>query len=224
MAIDRAHIEANLARIRSRIADAAARAGRHPDDIRLVAVTKTVGVNEIAILHELGVREMGENRVANALPKIDALPHDIHWHMIGNIQRRKARDVVQTFDQADALDRLPLADALDRACRDTDRTLRVLVEVNVSGEPSKHGFEAAELAQALDHLRGLDRLVVDGLMTMAPFYEDPGLTRPVFARLRELAHAHGLRELSMGMTNDFEVAIEEGATQVRIGTALFEPF
>jgi hypothetical protein len=222
VATDRAIIENNLRAIRQRMADAALRAARRPEDVRLVAITKTVGIAEIAILHELGVKEMGENRVAGALPKIEKLPKNIHWHMIGNVQRRKARDVVALFDQLDALDRLVLADALEKTCKDVGKKLRILVEVNVSGEASKHGFEAEELPRALDYLSSLDNLAVEGLMTMAPFSNDPEQSRPMFARLRTLAEANGLRELSMGMSSDFEVAIEEGATQVRIGTALFE--
>jgi hypothetical protein len=141
--------------------------------------------------------------------------------MIGNCQRRKAREVVALFDHVDAVDRVELAEALERRCEEQDKTLRILIEVNVSGEEAKQGIGPGEVASVLRQLKQFDRLTVDGLMTMAPFMDDPEQARPVFAGLRALARDLGLPELSMGMTNDYEVAIEEGATQIRIGTALF---
>jgi len=214
-------IQKNLDEVRRRIAAAAQRAGRSPEDVRLIAVTKTVGIEEARILHDLGVEDLGENRVHIAREKIDALPDTVRWHMIGNCQRRKARDTVQLFDVVDAVDRLPLAEALEQRCQEQDKVLQVLLEVNVYGEQAKHGFAPDEVAPALDRIQRFERLDVQGLMTMAPFVDDPETVRPVFGRLRELAKGLGLPEVSMGMTNDFEVAIEEGATQVRIGTALF---
>jgi len=188
-----------------------------------VAVTKTVGVGEMRLLHELGVRHVGENRLEVARPKReDFNPADLCWHMIGNIQRRKARDIVAAFDRVDAVDRLSLAQTLQDRCEELDRTLRCLVEVNVSGEAAKHGFAPGELGDALARMGGLDRLVVEGLMTMAPWGAEETVVRGVFRRLRELAETHGLTTLSMGMTDDYEIAIEEGATEVRVGRALFE--
>jgi len=144
------------------------------------------------------------------------------WHMVGSVQRRKAKDVVALFHRVDSVDRLELAEALDRRCEELGkRLLPILIEVNVSGEASKHGFEPADLEAAVQCIARLSHLKLEGLMTMAPLVDDPETVRPVFARLRQAAQRFGLAELSMGMTNDFEVAIEEGATEVRIGTALF---
>lgn len=219
--VDRGAIEANLATVRERIRVAATKAGRSPGSVRLVAVTKTVGPVEVKALHDSGIRDFGENRLEHAQAIISESPVPATWHMIGPVQRRKARDVAKAFACVDSIDRVEAAEALNKWAKELDKTLAVLVEVNVSGEPSKHGFGPHELPAALDAMQVFESLRVDGLMTMAPWVEDPEDTRPLFARLRELAAAHGLRELSMGMSNDYEVAVEEGATQVRIGTALF---
>lgn len=224
MPVPQVLIERNLAHIRGRIEAAAHRVGRNPREVQLVAVTKTVGIEEIQALRGLGVTDFGENRIEPAQAKIEAVGRAVVWHMIGTVQRRKCPDIVRWFDRVDAVDRLAVAEALDRHCRESGREepLPVLVEVNVSGEASKHGFAPGELPDALAQMRNLDYVRVDGVLTMAPFVDDPEDTRPVFARLRRLAVDHGLTTLSMGMTNDFEVAIEEGATQVRIGSALFK--
>ena len=214
-------IARNLAGIRRRIAGAAARAGRDAASVHLVAVTKTVGLEEVQALRDAGVTEMGENRVEVAQPKIEAGPKDIVWHMIGPLQTRKAPEVVAAFSHFDAIDRMRAAEALQRRCEEQDRTLRVLVEINVSGEDSKHGFEPSELTQVIADMKCFDCLRLDGLMTMAPFGAEDHFLRKCFQTLKQLADAHGLAELSMGMTDDFEIAIEEGATQVRIGRALF---
>ncbi len=200
---------------------AARRAGRDPDSVRLVPITKTVGVAEAQALCALGVTDLGENRLAPAREKVQALGRAVRWHMVGTVQRRKCREVVALFDHVDSVDRVEVAEALEVRCAEQDRRLRVLLEVNVSGEEAKHGFKPSEVAGAVDAVRGLPHLDLDGLMTMAPFVADAEETRPVFAELRQLAQKLALPELSMGMTNDFEVAIEEGATEVRIGTALF---
>ncbi len=224
MPVPQVLIERNLAHIRGRIEAAVHRVGRNPREVQLVAVTKTVGIEEIQALRGLGVTDFGENRIEPAQAKIEAVGPAAVWHMIGTVQRRKCPDIVRWFDRVDAVDRLAVAEALDRHCRESGREepLPVLVEVNVSGEASKHGFAPGELPDALAQMRNLDYVRVDGVLTMAPFVDDPEDTRPVFARLRRLAVDHGLTTLSMGMTNDFEVAIEEGATQVRIGSALFK--
>ena len=214
-------IARNLEEIRRRISEAAARAGRAPDSVRLVAVVKTVGIEEIRTLLELGVSDVGENRVEGARSKVEAVGSEARWHMIGTMQRRKAGDVAALFDCVDSVDRVELADALDRKCAERGKAMPILLEVNVSGEASKHGFTASELPAALERIGLFSHVRVEGLMTMAPLADDPEDVRPVFAGLRKLAEPLGLRELSMGMSNDFEVAIEEGATQVRIGTALF---
>jgi len=214
-------IARNLEEIRRRMNAAAVRAGRAPELVRLVAVTKTEGLDAIESLIALGVTELGENRVEVARPKVEAVGSRARWHMIGSVQRRKAGDVVELFDCVDSVDRFELAEALDRRCAETGKVMPVLLEVNVSGEASKHGFTAADLPASLERMRALPHVRVDGVMTMAPFVDDPEEVRPVFAGLKKLADSLGLREISMGMSNDFEVAIEEGATQVRIGTALF---
>lgn len=212
----------NLRRIRDRIAAAMARSGRRGELPTLIAVTKTVGVPEIALLRELGVTHFGENRVQPAAPKIAALGAGATWHMIGTIQRRKARDVVRLFDCVDAVDRVELAEELAARAGERASPLPVLLEVNVSGEESKHGLAPAELSAAMERVAAMPALRVEGLMTMAPLYDAPERTRPVFARLKALADDAGLGRISMGMSNDFETAIEEGATEVRIGSALFE--
>ncbi|MCK5862386.1 MAG: YggS family pyridoxal phosphate-dependent enzyme [Candidatus Hydrogenedentes bacterium] len=211
----------NLFEIRNRIAEAAKRTHRDPESVTLIAVTKTVGIEEIRILYDLGIRHFGENRLESATPKIQYLPKDICWHFIAPVQSRKARDVVSLFQIADALDRIKIAPVLQRRCEEQDSTLEILVEINVSGEASKHGFTAEELPDVLRQVSSLDRLRLTGLMTMAPFGAPEDSIRDYFRKLNTLADSHTLAERSMGMTDDFEIAIEEGATQVRIGRALF---
>jgi len=217
----RDRLRANLSGIRERIASAAARAGRDAGPIELVAVTKYVGLDEIRALVDLGVADLGENRVEAAFEKIEAIGHDVRWHMVGNIQRRKALDVARHFDAIDAVDRLKLAEALQRRCDELAVTRPVLLEVNVAGEAQKHGVGVDAVPQTLDAMAALDRLEVRGLMTMAPHGAHEAALRRTFSTLKRLADEHGLDTVSMGMTDDFEVAIEEGATQVRIGRALF---
>jgi PLP dependent protein len=181
-----------------------------------------VGPDTIRVLFDLGVRDVGENRVEPAKAKraqLSQLP--LRWHMVGNLQRRKIAPALEVFDAIDAVDRMTLAQALERRAAQANRQTPVLLEVNVAGEAAKHGFAPESLEAAYQDIRQLPHLRVDGLMTMAPFVDDPEQVRPVFRRLRELAGQLGLPELSMGMSNDFEIAVEEGATQVRIGTALF---
>lgn len=211
----------NLNGIRERIAAAAARAGRDPETVKIIAVTKTVGLAEVQALHSLGIRDFGENRLESAAPKIAAAPGDIRWHHIAPVQTRKAKDIVALFQVADAIDRVKAAEALQRRCEEQDRILEMLIEVNVTGEESKHGFTAGSLGDALGEMAAFDRLRVSGLMTMAPFDAPESVLRDCFRGLNRLCEAHGLPERSMGMTDDFEIAIEEGSTQVRIGRALF---
>jgi hypothetical protein len=222
-------IRANLESVRGRMAAAARRAGRAPESVRLLAVTKTVGPEEVRALHELGVDDFGENRVQDAVRKMEALRDlRVRWHMIGRVQRNKAAKVAGAFALVHSLDSLRLAGALDAAAARTGEIVSALIEVNVSGEETKGGFAPEELEPALREIVRMKNLRADGLMTMAPVVDDPEKARPLFAQLRalrdRLARAvpgAGLRLLSMGMTQDFEVAIEEGADIVRIGTALF---
>jgi pyridoxal phosphate enzyme (YggS family) len=233
-------LESNLGSVRERIAAAARRAGRDPDGVTLVAVTKTQPPDVIQAAHDLGLRNFGENRVGEAEAKVGQLPADITWHMIGHIQSRKANRVVPLFQIVHSIDRLKVAQRLDRVYPEGSAPLPVLLEVNVSGEESKYGFaasrwdsdpaERAALFGAVEEILTLSRLQIQGLMTMAPIVTDPESARPIFVRLRqlrgELAAAYPAADwhhLSMGMTDDFEVAIEEGATLVRIGRAIFSP-
>jgi PLP dependent protein len=233
-------LEANLSSVQERIAAATRRAGRDPDEVILVAVTKTQPPEVIQSAYDLGVRDFGENRVGEAEEKVGELPTDITWHMIGHIQSRKANHVAPLFQVVHSVDRLKIARRLDRVCPEECAPLPVLLEVNVSGEESKYGFaasrwdsdpaERAALFGAVEEMLSLQRLQVQGLMTMAPIVADPEAARPVFVQLRQLrdemaaafpaAHWH---HLSMGMTDDFEIAVEEGATLVRIGRAIFSP-
>ncbi len=214
-------IEARLTDVRRRIADAAVRGNRAPDEITLVAVTKGRTAEDVRSLYNLGIRHFGENRVPEAETKIAALPNDIVWHMVGNVQRRKAPAVLRLFQRVDSVDRVELAETLNRRVESADTILDVLVEVNVSGEASKHGMVPSALRSALEAMSGFEHVRVVGLMTMAPLCDDTELVRPVFRKLRKLAVENNLPVVSMGMSGDFEVAIEEGATEVRIGTALF---
>ena len=218
-------ISNNLQEIRKVISASVQRAGRSPQEIRMVAVTKTVGPDEIREAAALGLCDFGENRLQEAKPKVESFP-DLNWHFIGHLQTNKAREVLAAFSLIHSLDRFSLAAALQRRAEQLDLTARCLVQLNISGEKSKYGLAEAELADFLEALRDFSRVQIEGFMTMAPFHADPAETRPVFRRLRELQKVHArpgmeLKTLSMGMTNDYAVAVEEGATLLRIGTALF---
>jgi len=226
-----ADLAANLQRVQDRIAAAAARAGRDPAEVTLVPVTKTVPADTIRIAYGLGLRVFGENRVQEARAKAAALTDlpDLHWHLVGHLQRNKAKVAVDLFDVIHSVDSVRLAQALSRRATQAGCPVPVLLEVNVAGEATKFGFTPAEVLTAAPTIVSLPGLAVWGLMTMAPFVSDPETVRPVFRQLRALRDdlarqhpAHSWHHLSMGMTDDFEVAIEEGATMVRIGRAIFE--
>jgi len=225
--VPKEQIRRNLEETRRRMALAAERSGRAPDEIRLVAVTKTVGTEEARALWELGQRDLGENRPQELLRKQQALEDiDVRWHMIGHLQRNKVNKLAGRIALLHSLDSLRLAEALERAAARIGKPVDALLQVNVSGEATKGGFAPDELEEILQALTRLEHVRPCGLMTMAPLVEDPEQTRPVFRALREIRDRHrekvpGLVHLSMGMTQDFEVAIEEGADLVRIGTALF---
>lgn len=219
----------NLQSVRERIASACARVGRDPAAVTLVAVTKTVGVEEVRALHAAGARHFGENRVPDGLEKTDALRDlDCTWHFIGHLQRNKAARALEGFNLFHGLESEKLADVLQQHATRLDQTVEVFLEVNVAGEENKYGVAPERAAALLAHVQTCDRLRVRGLMTMAPFTPNPEETRPVFAGLRTcVEHLRAesgcaLPDLSMGMSNDFEVAVEEGATVVRVGSALFE--
>jgi PLP dependent protein len=220
-----------IAAVRERITRAAARAGRDPAGVTLIAVSKTHPPSAIESALAAGLCDFGENKVQEALPKIEALAAQraagLRWHLIGHLQSNKARRAVEAFDRIESVDSVDLAQRLDRIAAELDRTLDVLVQVELGGEATKSGLGASELRAALEALRACRHLRPVGLMTVPPYAEDPERTRPFFRRLRELrddARQRGLLqggELSMGMSGDFEVAIEEGATSVRVGTAIF---
>jgi pyridoxal phosphate enzyme (YggS family) len=227
-------IAENLARVQERIAAAADRSGRDPSEVTLVAVAKTRTPLEIEAAYRAGVRHIGENRVEEAESKRSELDLPAAtWHMVGHLQSRKAGRAIECFDIVHSVDSVKLARRLDRLLAERDETLSVLVEVNVSGEVSKYGFSLSErgaLDQAVREMVSLPRLQVEGLMTVAFIAADPEEVRPVFARLRQVRDTlreqfprGGWHHLSMGMTDDYEVAVEEGATLVRIGRAIFGP-
>jgi len=216
-------IRVNLERVQAAIAEACRRAGRPAGDVLLVAVSKTVDVERIRLAVAAGVVALGENRVQEARDKIEALGHPVPWHLIGHLQTNKARDAARLFDWVQSVDRLELAAELDRRSRALGRTLDALIEVNVGEEPQKAGARPDEVKRLLDAAGSLGGLRIRGLMAIPPAVASAELARPHFRRLRELRDACGLEHLSMGMSADYEVAIEEGATMVRVGTAVFGP-
>jgi pyridoxal phosphate enzyme (YggS family) len=220
-----------VAAVRDRIARAAARSGREAGAITLVAVSKTHPAEAVAEAFAAGVRDFGENKVQEAEGKVEALAglraQGLRWHLIGHLQSNKARRAAAVFDHLQSVDEAALARRLDRIAVELDRRLDVLVQVELGGEATKSGLRPEALLPALEAMRPLERVRAVGLMTVPPYSDDPEEMRPFFARLRALAeeaHGRGLlqgRALSMGMSGDYEVAIEEGATLVRVGTALF---
>ena len=221
MMVVAADIGANIDQVRERIARACQRVGRSPEEVTIVAVTKTVESSAIATAFELGIRHFGENRVQEAEAKIGQLsglkPRPT-WHMVGHLQTNKAKVAVEIFDIIHSVDSIRLAEVISRRA---ERTIPILLEANVAGEASKSGFSLAEVEPALEAIARLPQLEIRGLMTIAPMVADAEQVRPVFRQLRSLRDSLGLKQLSMGMTDDFEVAIEEGATLVRIGRAIF---
>ncbi len=224
-------IRPRLERVRERMAAAARRSGRDPNQVELIAVTKGFGAERVEAAARLGLHQIGENRVEEARIKKPAVQAEVEWHMVGTLQTRKVRDAVEIFDMIHSVDRLRGGEEISKRAQTAGRRLPVLLEINISGEEMKSGFAPADLPQAVEQLAALEGIRIVGLMTMAPFVEDPEETRPVFRGLRETAEQIEkmriarveMRHLSMGMTNDFEVAIEEGATMVRLGTAIFGP-
>lgn len=232
-------IRGRLVEVRERIAQACERAGRDPDEITLVAVSKTFPLEAIANAHELGERHFGENRARQLRDKARARPGafkggDLVWHMVGHLQTNKAKFVARHADWFDALDSPPLAEELDKRAGYNERTLPCLVQVNISGQEQKYGLSPEDTHAFLDQCAEYERLEVRGLMAMASFIdtpEDREQVRGEFRLARELFETYDARnnpqvemaELSLGMSGDFEIAIEEGSTMVRIGSALFGP-
>ncbi len=211
-----------------RIEEAARRAGRDPREIQLVAVSKTVESARIREAIEAGVSVLGENYVQEAQKKIEEIGRLVAWHFIGHLQSNKAKYAVRLFDMIHSLDSLPLAEELNRRAEQADRFIQVMIEVNLSRQATKFGADedrVMNLAKEILHLRYLS---LEGLMTMPPYFDSPEMSRPYYIELRKLqekmvSEGISMKELSMGMSNDFEIAIEEGATYVRVGTAIFGP-
>jgi PLP dependent protein len=220
-------LETNVKAVRQRIEAACARAGRRSDSVTLVAVTKGQPPAVVCAAAEAGLSLFGENKVQEAKAKISLCPSRLHWHMVGHLQTNKCRDAVELFEMIQSVDSLRLAEELNRRADQAAKTIPVLLEVNVVGEASKFGCRPDQLLAELPGINALPRLVIQGLMTVPPWTPDPEDVRPVFRQMRELKTrceqllGAPLPHLSMGMTGDFEVAIEEGATIVRVGTALF---
>lgn len=208
------------------IEKAALRVGRKPEEVKLVAVSKTVEPSRIEEAIEAGVSIFGENYVQEAQKKIEEIGHRVAWHFVGHLQTNKAKYAVRLFDLIHSLDHLPLAEELNRRAEREGRTMKVMIEVNLSGETTKFGTEEEKTFDLASQVLQLRNLSLIGLMTMPPYFDDPERSRPYYIRLRGLKERMvregiPLQELSMGMSNDFEVAIEEGATFVRVGTAIF---
>ena len=229
--VEPAALSARFADVRARVAAAAKRCGRSPAEVTLIAISKTHPASVIKALIELGATDLGENRVQEAEGKIPQVGRtSARWHLVGHLQANKARRALTLFNVIHSLDSIELARRLDRLCVELGRqSLPLLIQVDLGHEETKSGIDEKQLPQLLETVRQLERLDLIGLMTLPPFFDDPEQARPYFRRLRQLRDelardgAFGNRsgELSMGMTHDFEVAIQEGATMVRIGTAIF---
>ena len=220
-------LEANVQAVRQRIEAACARAGRDPGSVALVAVTKSQPPEAVCAAAALGLSLFGENKVQEAKAKIPLCPGRLHWHMVGHLQTNKCRDAVELFEMVQSVDSLRIAEELNKRAEQAGKRLPVLLEVNAVGEASKFGCRPDQLLADLARINALPRLEIHGLMTVPPWSPDPEKVRPVFRQMRELKErceqllGAPLPHLSMGMTGDFEAAIEEGATMVRVGTALF---
>lgn len=222
-------VRERIEQVRRRIAEAAGRSGRDPNDVQLVAVTKSVAVSQIREALDAGLKVFGENRIQEAKGKVALLSSpSIRWHLVGTLQTNKSKLAVELFELIHSLDSVKLAASMDRHGAALRKQVRALIEVNLEGESDKSGLHESELLPLLQACRAYAHLTIEGLMAIPPFHRNPQDVRPYFRRLRLLrdraADTHPdfrLRHLSMGMSNDFEVAIEEGATLVRIGTAIF---
>ena len=216
-------IKGNLAKVRARIRQAAERARRDPGAIKLVVVTKEAEIEQIREAVEAGIADIGENRVREARIKRKLLnSHILTWHMVGHLQSNKAKVAVKMFSVIHSIDSARLGAAIDKEAAKSGKIQDILIEVNTSGETNKFGVKPEELGGFLEEERHLKHVNILGLMTMAPFVDDAEKARPHFKKLKELADTYKLKELSMGMTQDFEVAVEEGATMVRVGSAIFK--
>ena len=234
-----ASIKENLLGVMERIEKAARKVGRDPNEIKLVAVSKTVEAARIKEAIEAGVKILGENYVQEAQKKIEEVGRPacterfgegrpVSWHFIGHLQSNKVKYAIRLFDMVHSLDSIPLAEELNRRAEQADRVIRVMIEVNLSKEATKFGTDEEVVVNLAKRIQNLKHLFLEGLMTMPPYFDSPEMSRPYYIALRALKERMvkegvPMKELSMGMSNDFEIAIEEGATYVRVGTAIFGP-
>ena len=219
----------NLKRVEENIQTACQRAGRKREEVTLVAVSKTKPVSMLSEIYDCGVRSFGENKVQELCEKRELLPADIRWHMIGHLQTNKVKYIIDKAELIHSVDSIRLAEAIEKEAAKRERTVRILAEVNVAEEESKFGIRMDEAIPFIEKIAGYPHIQVCGLMTIAPFVENPEENRPIFKNLHKLSvdiagkniDNVNVNILSMGMTNDYEVAIEEGATMVRVGTGIF---
>jgi len=221
-------IKENFLRVLERIENAAQRTGRDSSEIKLVAVSKTVESARIREAIEAGVSILGENYVQEAQKKIEEIGRPVAWHFIGHLQSKKAKYAVRLFDMIHSLDSLPLAEELNQRAKQAGRITKVMIELNLSRETTKFGADKERLFNLVKGILDLSSLSLEGLMTMPPYFDSPEMSRPYYIELRGLKEEMvregiPIKELSMGMSNDFEIAVEEGATYVRVGTAIFGP-
>ena len=219
----------NLQEVEKKITEACKKAKRSREDITLIAVSKTKPVSMLQEVYDLGVRDFGENKVQELTDKVPNLPEDIRWHMIGHLQRNKVKQVIDKTVLIHSVDSIRLAEAIEAEATKKDIIVHILLEVNVAEEDSKFGLKVAEVLPAIEQIAAMPHIRIEGLMTIAPFVENPEENRTVFARLQKLSVDIAKKNidnvsvniLSMGMTNDYQVAIEEGATMIRVGTGIF---
>lgn len=222
-------LQEQLAEVEERIQEACRRAGRSREEVTLIAVSKTKPVEMLQEAYDLGVRTFGENKVQELVDKYEALPKDIHWHMIGHLQTNKVKYIVDKVDLIHSVDSIKLAETIEKEAAKKNRIVNILVEVNVAEEESKFGIKTEEVIPFIEKIAAFPHIRVCGLMTIAPFVENSEENRAIFANLHKLSvditdkniDNVNVNILSMGMTNDYEVAIEEGATMVRVGTGIF---
>jgi hypothetical protein len=221
-------IKENVLKVMEKIEKVARKIGRDLNEIKLVAVSKTVETPRIKEAIEAGISILGENYIQEAQKKIEEIGRDVSWHFIGHLQSNKAKYAVRLFDMIHSIDSLPLADELNRRAEQANRVIKVMIEVNLSKEATKFGTDEEMVLNLAKRIQHLKHLSLEGLMTMPPYFDSPEMSRPYYIALRELKERMikegiSMKELSMGMSNDFEIAIEEGATYVRVGTAIFGP-
>lgn len=215
-------IQDNLALVRQNITDTAVRSGRKAQDITLVCVTKEAAIEQIRQAIACGVSDIGENRVQDAVKKYDVLGRLVKWHLIGHLQANKVKKAVEIFDLIHSVDSVNLAEAISKEAAKINKVQNILIQANISGEKTKFGIKPEETLSLINNILPLNNIKVLGLMTIAPLVSDPENARKYFRSLKELTDANNLDVLSMGMSNDYKIAIEEGATMVRIGSTIFK--